>query len=174
MSEKNESPQAPASGISHRSVEIAVALVFLLIGSVVAYDSHRIGIEWGAEGPQAGYFPFYIGVIMGLASLVTLAQTLFGKGARKSVIFVEWSQLKLVLSVLIPAALFVAGIQAIGIYVASMAYIAVFMIWLGHYHWAKSLALGFAVSAIGFVTFEIWFQVPLHKGAFNPLSFLGY
>jgi len=24
------------------------------------------------------------------------------------------------------------------------------------------------------VTFEVWFQVPLYKGAFNPLSFLGY
>jgi len=48
------------------------------------------------------------------------------------------------------------------------------MIWLGKYNWLKSVVLGVAVSAVAFVTFEVWFQVPLYKGAFDPLSFLGY
>jgi hypothetical protein len=30
------------------------------------------------------------------------------------------------------------------------------------------------VSAVAFVMFEVWFQVPLYKGAFDPLAFLGY
>jgi len=42
-------------------MEIAVALLFLLFGGVVSWDSYRLGASWGSDGPQAGYFPFYIG-----------------------------------------------------------------------------------------------------------------
>lgn len=175
MEEKNESAGVSGRGISNHAAEIAVAFMFLVIGGVVAFDSHRIGSGWSSDGPQAGYFPFYIGLIICVASLVTLGQSLFGAASSRSDrMFVEWSQLKQVLSVLVPAALFVAGIQVIGIYVASTIYIAVFMVWLGNYGWLKSIVLGFAVSALMFLTFEVWFQVPLFKGALDPLRFLGY
>jgi len=174
MEENNESAGVPPKGISNRAAEIAVALIFFVIGGVVAFDSHRIGSGWSSDGPQAGYFPFYIGLIICISSLVTLGQSLFGAASRSDRIFVEWAQLKMVFSVLVPAAFFVAGIQLIGIYVASTIYIAVFMVWLGKYSWLKSIVLGFAVNVLFFATFEVWFQVPLFKGAFDPLSFLGY
>ncbi len=174
MEEKNESTDVAGKGISYRAAEIAVAILFLVIGGVVAFDSYRIGSGWSSDGPQAGYFPFYIGLIIAFSSLVTLAQVLFGAASRSDKIFVEWSQLRQVLSVLVPAALFVGGIQVIGIYIAAMLYIAVFMVWLGNYGWLKSIVIGFAVSALSFVTFEVWFQVPLFKGALDPLRFLGY
>ena len=59
-------------------------------------------------------------------------------------------------------------------YVASAIYITLFMRLLGHYPWAKSAAIGVAVSASIFVMFEVWFKVPLFKGAVDPLAFLGY
>jgi len=62
----------------------------------------------------------------------------------------------------------------IGIYVAATVYIAVFMIWLGKYGWVKSILLGLAVSVVMFMMFEVWFKVPLFKGEYNPLNFLGY
>lgn len=172
--EKQNSGDVTRTGISTRAAEIIVVLVLLTLGGLVVYDSVRLGFRWSDEGPQAGYFPFYIGLFICIPSLVTLAQALFGNAGRSGKIFVEWGQLKLVLSVLIPAGLFVLGIQLIGIYVAAAAYIAVFMIWLGKYGWIKSLVLGLAVSASTFLMFEVWFQVPLFKGAFNPLSFTGY
>jgi hypothetical protein len=76
--------------------------------------------------------------------------------------------------VLVPAGFFVLGIQLIGIYVAAAVYIAVFMTWLGKYGWIRSLLLGIAVSAMLFMMFEVWFKVPLFKGEYNPLDFLGY
>ena len=73
-----------------------------------------------------------------------------------------------------PALVYVLGVQLIGIYVASAIYITLFMRWLGHYPWVKSAAIGVAVSASIFVMFEVWFKVPLFKGAFDPLALLGY
>ena len=169
-----ESSEGESAGISTRTMEIVVAVVLFLIGAIVVYDSHRLGSSWGSDGPEAGYFPFYIGSIICLSSVAVLVQQLFGRSGRRGGIFVEWQPLRQVLAVLIPAALYVLGIQLIGLYVASAIYIALFMRMLGKYDWYKSVALGFAVSAVAFITFEVWFQVPLYKGAFDPLSFLGY
>lgn len=173
--EENHDPQgAERPAVTTRTMEIVVALLFLLLGGVVAFDSYRLGARWAEEGPQSGYFPFYIALIICISSLVTLLQALFGKAAGSQKTFVERGQLKLMLSVLVPAALYVLGIQLIGIYVASAVYIAVFMAWLGRYSSFKSVVLGLATSASFFVMFEIWFKVPLFKGMFNPLGFLGY
>jgi hypothetical protein len=136
------------------------------------YDSVRLGFRWVGDGPEAGYFPFYIGTFICISSVVTFGQAVFGK--KKSGVFVEWPQLKLVFSVLVPAGFFILGIQLIGIYVAAAAYIAVFMVWLGKYNWIKGAVLGVAVSVLMFMMFEVWFKVPLFKGAYNPLGFLGY
>ncbi|MGQ0750475.1 MAG: tripartite tricarboxylate transporter TctB family protein [Betaproteobacteria bacterium] len=173
--EKDTGPRPTSpGGIPTQVMEIAVALVFLALGSLVVYDSLRLGIRWLGDGPEAGYFPFYIGAVICIASLVTLAQAIFGRAARGRAIFVEWAPLRQVLSVLIPAGLYVLGVELLGIYVSGAAYIAVFMVWLGNYKWLKSIIVGFSVSAAMFLMFEVWFKVPLYKGAFNPLGFLGY
>ncbi len=159
-----------------RAMEVTVALIVLTLGLIVIYDSRRLGAGWGSDGPEAGYFPFYIGLLMSFASVATLVETFVTEGGRRDAakIFVEWQALRQVLSVLVPALVYVLGIQLIGLYVASAIYIAGFMVWLGNYSWLRSILVGFGVSAVSFVTFEVWFQVPLYKGAFNPLSFLGY
>ena len=173
MSESSE-PRAATAGISTRTMEIVVAVILFALGSLVVYDSRRLGSSWGTDGPEAGYFPFYIGAVICISSVVILVQAVFGSAAKRKGVFVEWQALRQVLAVLVPAALYVLGIQIIGLYVASAIYIAIFMRWLGKYSWLKSVALGLAVAAVAFITFEVWFQVPLYKGAFDPLSRLGY
>lgn len=172
MNDKQGSDGASGAGISVKAMEIVVAAILFAIGAMVVYDSARLGFRWVGDGPEAGYFPFYIGAFICISSLVTLAQAVFGR--KRTGVFVEWAPLKQVFSVLVPAGFFVLGIQLIGIYVAAAAYIAVFMIWLGKYGGIKSILLGLAVSTMMFMMFEVWFKVPLFKGEYNPLGFLGY
>src|SRR2546429_8851217 len=84
-------------------------------------------------------------------------------------IFVEAGQLKLVLAVLVPSALYVALIGWIGIYLASALFIAFFMRWLGKYPWWKVAAVSIGNSVAFFVIFEVWFKVPLPKGPLETL-----
>lgn len=171
----SENPQPDASGgLSTRSVELVVAVLLFAFGGLVVIDSYRLGFRWGTDGPEAGYFPFYIGLIICICSAAIFVQALFGRAVRKKGMFVAWQPLRQVLSVLLPALVFALGIQLVGLYVAAVFYIAGFMIWLGSYGWLKSVVLAFSVSAVAFLTFEVWFQVPLYKGAFDPLAFLGY
>lgn len=158
-------------GISTRSVEIAVAAAIFALGAVVIYDSTRLGWRWGTDGPQAGYFPFYIGAILCVCAVAVFARAWV---APRSQVFVSWGALRSVIRVLAPAAVFVLAIQVFGIYLAGAAYIGFFMRWLGHYSLMVSAAVGIAVMTLFFLMFEAWFRVPLYKGLLDPLAFLGY
>jgi hypothetical protein len=161
--------------LSMRAAEIAVALATLTFGLIVTYASYQLGARWGSDGPQAGYFPFYIGLFICVGSLVNLvAGALASRSVARQPVFVGWEALKRIISVLLPAALYVAGIHVVGIYVSSSIYIAFFMIWLGGYRVHKALAVGFGVSFVMFLMFEVWFQVLLPKGEYNVLSYFGY
>ncbi len=151
----------PAFGV--RAAEIAVACGFFAIGAIVIYDSVRLGIGWREDGPAAGYFPFYIGAIVCISALVNLVAA-FVAASRWNAVFVEVGQLKLVLSVLVPTAVYVGLIGWIGIYVASTLFIALFMRWLGKYTWWKVAAVSIGNSVVFFMIFEIWFKIPLPKG----------
>ena len=169
----NEADKQSVIGV--RAMEVVVAALLLAFGLTIAWASYKLGAGWADDGPRAGYFPFYIGVIISISSLATLMTALLGRAPNSDEAFVERGQLRLVFAVLAPALAYVSIIQWFGIYLASAIYMAVFMVWLGRYAWWKSVLLGIAVSASVFLLFEIWFQVPLHKGTlYNPLSLIGY
>jgi putative tricarboxylic transport membrane protein len=153
-----------------KSAEIAVAALFLMAGVLVMYDSVRLGATWGDDGPKPGYFPFYIGLIITVAAVMNLARG-FMIPADKNPPFVLAGQLKMVLTVLVPAAVYAAAIGWIGIYVASILFIAFFMRWLGKFAWWKVAAVSAGTAVALFLIFERWFLVPLPKGPIE--AFLG-
>lgn len=130
------------------------------------YDSLRIGAGWASDGPQAGYFPFYIGLLLGIASLWILVQAVIT--ADKNV-FVEPSKFRSVLAVLLPAMLFVGAIYFIGIYLAAALFLAVFMRWQGKLGIRTIAMVSVLAPVVLFLLFEIWFLVPLPKGPLEAL-----
>ena len=166
-----EGPQGPRL-ISTRTMDIVVALLMIGAAAVVISDSLRVGMGWQEnEGPRAGYFPFYIGVILGVASFVNLLRAVFdAKGAQKT--FTTKPAIRQVLAVLIPLAIYVVAVSFIGIYVASAIYMALFMWYFGKYPIWRGALIGSAVSFVFFLMFEIWFLVPLPKGPLE--NWLGY
>ncbi|HMG51519.1 MAG TPA: tripartite tricarboxylate transporter TctB family protein [Inquilinus sp.] len=157
--------------VSIRTMEIAVAALLMIIAMVVMVDSLRVGIGWAYDGPESGYFPFYVGLALFLASACTVLVNLFARVPNPGS-FVGRSQLKLVLKVLIPTIVFVALIGFIGLYGAAALFIAFFMRWLGKYPVAKIVPVAILVPVALFLMFEIWFLVPLPKGPLETM--LGY
>jgi len=156
------------AALRHKTAEIAVALAFLAFGAIVIFDSLRLGARWGDEGPQAGYFPFYIALIICASAAMILLRALTLRPEHDKV-FVEVEQLKLVLAVLVPTAVYVALIGWLGIYLASIAFVAFFMRWLGKYVWWKVAVTSIGNSVVFFLIFEIWFKIPLPKGPLETL-----
>jgi putative tricarboxylic transport membrane protein len=132
----------------------------------------RLGARWGDDGPQAGYFPFYIGLLLCTSAAINFGLALTSRRDAGR-IFVEWDKLKLVLAVLVPSAIYVATISWIGIYVSSALFIAFFMRWLGKYVWWKVAAVSIGTMVVFFLIFESWFKVPLPKGPLENMLGLG-
>ncbi len=173
VSTDTQAPDGTGKGPATYLADAVVAVVIMILGGVVIYGSRQLGSGWTSDGPGSGYFPFYIGLILFIAGLGIFCQALFAK-KKNTAVFVDGVQIKRVLSVLIPAAAYVLAVQFIGLYVASAIYIALFMMILGKFSWIKSVISGFVVNALFFLLFEVWFKVPLFKGEYNMLGFLGY
>ena len=154
--------------LTYQAMEMIVAVVIFLIGVVMMMDSHRIGMGWAPEGPQAGYFPFRTGALISISSVVVFLRALFGK-ERNQELFVSWGSFKQVLFVLIPALLYVLVTQFIGIYVASALFIGGFMRVIGKFGWLKVVLVSVITSAMLFWMFEVQFMVPLPKGPLESL-----
>jgi putative tricarboxylic transport membrane protein len=165
-SSTNDVSRRRNGGPGQRTMEIGVCLVMALFGAVVLVGSLEVGIGWGTEGPRPGFFPFYIGLIIIASSAVNLVQ--MTRTDRRSG-FAEWSQLHQVLLVLVPTAIYVVTVPYVGIYVSSAALIAVFMFWVGKYHWSLTAAISIGTSAAIYLMFEKWFLVPLPKGPLEEL-----
>lgn len=173
MSEHNKNTNTE-SVISMRAMEIITALLFIAIGLVVMVGSLKLGASWGSDGPEAGYFPFYVSLIIIVSSAITLYQAVIVNKNKETESFVDKESFGQVMAVLLPAFVFILGVQLIGIYVSSAIYIAIFMVWLGKYPIWKAVAVAVGVSAALYFMFEYWFQVPLPHGSWiNPLEFLG-
>jgi hypothetical protein len=155
--------RAAGTVVSTRTVEIATAGLLLAFAAVVMWESRRIGASWSEDGPQAGYFPFRVGLILAFASLGNLVRGVLVRRTADEP-FVGRAQAVLVLQVLIPAVLFVLAVGWLGIYVSAALYIGFFMAWLGRYSPARILPVALLVPAAFFLLFEIWFLVPLPKG----------
>jgi putative tricarboxylic transport membrane protein len=165
-----EHSHGAGAGPTHRSVEIGVAVAIAAFALLIIVGSLQVGIGWGAEGPKAGFFPFYVGLLILISSIVNFVRIAPETSDRQ--LFADWGQLRKVMSVLVPTTIYVALIPWLGIYVASILLIAVFMRWLGRYDWSLVAAISLGVPLVTFLIFERWFLLPLPKGPIE--EYLGF
>ncbi|MGV4791866.1 tripartite tricarboxylate transporter TctB family protein [Rhizobium sp. F40D2] len=152
-----------ANGLSRFAVEATVALLTGAFGVAVAYGSLQAGAGWTEMGPDAGYFPFYIGLLIVVGSLANLAVALVrhrGSGE----MFIDAARFKVVLGFLLPLVAFAATSTFLGLYVGTALYIAATMVVQGGYKWWIGVIAGVGVAFCFFIIFEIGFKVPLLKG----------
>src|SRR4051794_27216672 len=157
-------PEADSPAItSTRVVDVTVSLLLVALALTLGYDNWRTGISWDSTGPQPGYFPFYLSVILAGASLYGVAVAFLSR-QEASESFVTRAQLRRVMQVFVPTLLFCLTMQFLGLYVASFLLIAAFMRMVGRIALWKSLLTAFLFTAIMFLTFDIAFDMIMPKG----------
>jgi putative tricarboxylic transport membrane protein len=162
-----DDPTAPSDDsptvTTTRTVEVVVYLLLIALAFLLGFDNWRSGMGWAKDGPQSGYLPFYLCVILGGASLWGLGIA-FLKGTDAATTFVTRDQLRRVMQVFVPTFLFCAAMQWLGLYVASFLLVAGFMRFIGRIAWWKSLLTSFLFALSMFLTFELAFDVIMPKG----------
>jgi hypothetical protein len=158
-----------------RVLNLSTAALLMLLSAIVIYDALRLGIGWGSEGPQSGFFPFWLAAILAAVSLLI---SVHSWRSRSEVPFVTGERLIPVLKVLGPLAGFIVVTDppgpwsGLGLYVSAGLYLGFYMRWVGRHHWGTVVALATAIPVLTFVIFETWFLVPMPKGPVE--TWLGY
>jgi len=152
-----------------RAADLTTALILIAGGALVIWDSLRIGIGWGTDGPKSGFFPFWLAVLLVAAALGIITRTLKQKSDTP---FVTREQLRPVLDVLWPATACVLLMHWLGLYLSSALYMAFYMRRFGHYSWLMAAAVSVVFAVSVFLIFELWFLVPMPKGPVE--AWMGY
>ncbi len=161
----SEVPQRPA--LSRKPAEIAFALLLAVVGGVVIAGARELETGWGGSGPEAGYFPLRIGIVLVVASLVVLIREAL-RPAGDAVLIAGVAGGRLALFVL-PLVGLVAIVPWIGFYLAAFAYLLVAVGLVGRVRWGRTLAIALGTPVVLFVAFEFAFRAPLPKGPLGPL-----
>jgi len=150
-----------------RVLDLVIAALLMLLSAIVIYDALRLGAGWGSEGPQSGFFPFWLAALLAAVSIVLFFQAWRRRSKEP---FVTRDRFMPVLKVLAPLAGFVVLTDppgpgsGLGLYVAAGLYLGFYMRWVGRHDWRTVAALATVVPVITFLIFETWFLVPMPKG----------
>jgi hypothetical protein len=140
----------------------------MVIGLLALGDAVRLGFGWGMSGPEAGFFPFYmgLGVVICTFFIALRALRVFKKeGAGKRL--VPERGLTQILWVLIPAVGMVLLSEVLGLHLATVLYLAFYMGVVGKEKWGKAVLLGFLVPLVIYIVFDKIFLIPLPEGVWG-------
>jgi hypothetical protein len=146
--------------ISRRALETLTAALTGSFGAAVAVSSLDNGIGWSTEGVDPGTFPFLTGLIILLSSFYNL-----GRGLLEADGDLGSLQILRLASLFVPAALFVAVIPLLGMYVAAGAYMLGVLLLQSRRSLPLSIAVAMATPLALYLIFERMFQVSLPRGA---------
>jgi hypothetical protein len=150
--------------VSRFVAEAAFALFTGLFGGVIIKGALEYNVGWGDIGPEAGYFPFRVGIVICLASLVNFVWALVRYRRMAADTFLTSSQTRRVVAFAIPVVVLVGVSLVLGIYVAMALYLLFTVGFVGRHAKWVTLAVALATPVVLFVLFEYVFLTPLLKG----------
>ena len=151
-----------------RKADIVVALGLMVIGLLALGDALRLGFGWGMSGPEAGFFPFYmgLGIVICTLFIVLRAIKIYKKEGTGKPLVPEGGTTQ-ILWVLLPAIGVVLLTELLGLHLATVLYLAFYMGWVGKMHWAKVVLLSILVPLVIYILFDRVFLIPLPEGVWG-------
>src|SRR5262245_53039972 len=147
-----------------RRADIGFALLLFVLAVLVAWESLKLDIGWGLNGPGGGFFPFWLAVGLGVCCLVILAQAVWNPSPTLRQPLVKPGGWEPILKVAVPASAMVLLTELIGLYPAAALYIGFYMRWIGKHHWLLVLVVSLGVPLGSYLIFDKWFLIPMPKG----------
>ena len=154
-----------------RKADLVVSLSFMALGIIVVFDSVQLGFQWGGNGPESGFFPFYLGVGLIISSLLVLrnVRAAYKKGGWGGGRLMPEGALKSILWVVIPAIAMVVLTEFVGLHVAAALYLGFYMRAVGKIGWATTAMVSILVPVSLYFTFDKFFLIPLPQGLWGAM-----
>jgi hypothetical protein len=150
--------------ISRSAVEIAFALFTLAFGAAIIGGALEFKIGWGDIGPEAGYFPFRVGILIVLAALVNLVRPILRRRQPAPEVFLTREQGRSVVAFVVPVIALVGLAVGLGIYVATALYLLFTVGFVARHRSWLTILVSLGAPVVLFLLFEYVFLTPLLKG----------
>lgn len=123
-------------------------------------------IGWVPEkGPGSGFWPFWLGAGMLLASITTLLRW-FARAtpeSRSNEPYISWSAARVVGTSVAALLALLLGIHLIGIYLALLGFLLFYIRTIGRHTWSTTILLVGGIPVFIFALFEWGLKIPLPK-----------
>jgi len=150
--------------VSSFAIEAAFALAVGLFGALIIKGALEFNTGWGDIGPEAGYFPFRLGILLILASLVNLGWAFSRRKKLAADTFLTRAQGRRVVAFAIPVVVLIGVTVVLGLYVGMALYLLFMVGLVGRHRMWVTLTVAIGTPVILFVLFEYVFLTPLLKG----------
>jgi len=141
--------------------ELIVAAAFILLAAIVIGDMLRAGAGWTEYGPDAGFVPFWEGVLLLVSAIVILIGGLKQKGDENFFVSKEgfWEAVRITFT----SVLLTVGIVFLGVYFSTFFYAILFARWLGKHRWISCIAFAVIITMAIYFGMEKGLRITLPK-----------
>lgn len=174
MTEQRDEEMAPIwPWLTNRVVETATVLVTLALGVMVFSDAVQLGPGWGESGPQPGFFPLVLSILLLLGAVSVVYVNIYRHPDPRPFFEVSREVVDL-LKVGLPIAATVLLIGWAGIYITAGLYMAFFMAWYGKFRWYTAIGGGAIFVAALWLTLWVGFNISMPMSVFYKTNILPF
>lgn len=135
--------------------------LWLIFSILICIESYRLGIG-SFHAPGTGFFPFWVGMVFGILSLLLLIPTFIRKRKEETISEkIRWGSIILVL-----ASLFIYAIvlEKLGFVVSTLLFIAALLMIIERKKWHIVAIIAILSTLAFYIVFQVWLQSNLPKG----------
>jgi putative tricarboxylic transport membrane protein len=152
-------------------MDLAASVVFIALAVIVIIEGMRLGAGWDERGPQAGFFPFWLAILMAVGALAAFVQAL--RRRFQTPFFEHREEIVDLAKVGIPLAAAIVVIPWTGLYISTFLYVWLFAWWYGGFRWWTVLIGALAFTAIMHFTLTAM-RIPMPHSVFYERGLLPF
>lgn len=154
-----------------RTAEIIFAVILALCSIGLMLKSSELNIGWiEGKGPGSGAWPFWLSAGMLVTCLLTIYRWFKGvtPESRSNELYISRTTLKVVGTSALSILFLLLLTQFAGIYIALLAFLFIYLKFIGGHTWRLTLSLVVCVPFFIFCLFEWALKIPLPKAFTDP------
>lgn len=154
--------------MDHNKKEQISSIFFLLFSVFICFFSYKLSIG-SIKNPGAGFFPFYLGIILGLLSINNFAKAIAQtKKAVETIMTLDtdinWKNIIFTVVVLFSYPLL---LDILGFLLSTFLFTVLFLRFINPQRWLVVLGMGGAVAIIFYFVFQYWLKIQFPSGIFG-------
>jgi hypothetical protein len=164
MAENDLNPIWPK--LTNKWVDVGTLSLLIILGCFLMYNGYQLGPGYGAQGPEPGFWPFWMTTIFMAGNIVALVLTIVNPDENP---FNEVKQEVIdLVSVGTPVLVAVILNYWLGVFATGAVYLAFFMWWYGKFTWYTSIVSGAIFCVALYFAIRVGFNLSM------PMSVLYY